>query len=220
MYWKHLKSLSMYSSNVCRLPRELGQCHDLENLDMYTSYGPHDLPAEIVFGCRKLRDSQFSTRALFRNYKENSLWNPPLLPVDGPNMQKGGMGFAVGPRYISGLIEKAVSVTTPFIVLNTILSFVPWNYCSVCRRLFQHRMGSYQWSVRQVGTDGQCLLSSCCSKKCRKHPLLGDIVSTPESTKKGKEPADWTVAYYGHSHRKFKNKFPRFFTAGEGKPVW
>ena len=33
MYWKHLKSLSMYSSNVCRLPRELGQCHDLENLD-------------------------------------------------------------------------------------------------------------------------------------------------------------------------------------------
>ena len=45
-----------------------GPMSKLQELDIYTSYGLHYLPIEVL-ACTQLNDSRFSTRALYYNYK-------------------------------------------------------------------------------------------------------------------------------------------------------
>ncbi|KQW79617.1 hypothetical protein [Brevundimonas sp. Root1279] len=63
---KRVKILRLYGSHLRRLPPEIGQMSALKELDVYTSYGLHWLPYEVL-RCSNLRSSRMSTRALYGN---------------------------------------------------------------------------------------------------------------------------------------------------------
>eukprot|EP00931_Biecheleriopsis_adriatica_P101850 TRINITY_DN76915_c0_g1_i1.p1 TRINITY_DN76915_c0_g1~~TRINITY_DN76915_c0_g1_i1.p1 ORF type:complete len:481 (+),score=49.08 TRINITY_DN76915_c0_g1_i1:71-1444(+) len=65
---RKLQLLSMYGSNLQKMPSSIGLLAELRDLNLYTSYRLHYLPYEVVH-CGKLRDSTFSTRALYNNSK-------------------------------------------------------------------------------------------------------------------------------------------------------
>jgi hypothetical protein len=83
---KYVRKLYLYGSHLIRLPVEIGEMENLEELDIYTSYKLHWLPYEIT-RCRKLRRSRASTRALYGNYKYRPpfphLINGPIEPGEG-----------------------------------------------------------------------------------------------------------------------------------------
>ncbi len=68
-----VRKLYLYGSHLVRLPVELGDMVNLEELDLYTSYRLHWAPYEVT-RCRKLTRSRVSTRALYGNYK----YRPPF----------------------------------------------------------------------------------------------------------------------------------------------
>ncbi|HSY17874.1 MAG TPA: hypothetical protein VK815_06040 [Candidatus Acidoferrales bacterium] len=70
---KSVRKLYLYGSHLVRIPVEIGEMEDLEELDIYTSYRLHWLPYEVT-RCTKLRRSRASTRALYGNYK----YRPPF----------------------------------------------------------------------------------------------------------------------------------------------
>ncbi|MDQ1031275.1 hypothetical protein QF035_008857 [Streptomyces umbrinus] len=72
-----VKHLVLYSSNLVRIPPQIGAMTNLEE-SPYTSYRLHWFPYEIT-RCRKLTRSTVSTRALFGNYKLRSPF-PQLQP--------------------------------------------------------------------------------------------------------------------------------------------
>lgn len=65
---KRVKKLYLYGSYLVRIPPEIGEMTDLEELDLYTSYRLHWLPFEVT-RCSKLKRSRVSTRALYGNFK-------------------------------------------------------------------------------------------------------------------------------------------------------
>ncbi len=68
-----VRKLYLYGSHLVRIPSEIGQMSNLEELDLYTSYRLHWLPYEVAH-CSRLKKSRFSTRALYGNYK----YRPPF----------------------------------------------------------------------------------------------------------------------------------------------
>jgi hypothetical protein len=68
-----VRKLNLSGSHLVRVPPEIGDMANLEELDFYTSYCLHWLPFEVT-RCRKLKRSSFSTRALYGNYK----YRPPF----------------------------------------------------------------------------------------------------------------------------------------------
>ncbi len=68
-----VRKLYLYGSNLVRLPVEVGDMVNLEELDLYTSYRLHWAPYEVT-RCSKLKRSRVSTRALYGNYK----YRPPF----------------------------------------------------------------------------------------------------------------------------------------------
>jgi len=68
-----VRKLYLYGSHLVRLPVEVGDMVNLEELDLYTSYRLHWLPYEVT-RCDKLKRSRVSTRALYGNYK----YRPPF----------------------------------------------------------------------------------------------------------------------------------------------
>ena len=70
---KSVKILSLYGSNLVRIPPEIGEMTNLEEFDPYTSYRLHWFPYEIT-RCKNLKRSRVSTRALYGNYK----YRPPF----------------------------------------------------------------------------------------------------------------------------------------------
>jgi hypothetical protein len=75
---KSVKHLMLYSSNLVRIPPEIGEMTNLEKFTPYTSYRLHWFPYEIT-RCKKLKDSTVSTRTLYGNYKFRLPF--PQLPV-------------------------------------------------------------------------------------------------------------------------------------------
>jgi len=73
-----VKVLLLYGSHLVRIPPEIGQMADLEELDVYTSYCLHWFPYEIM-RCKKLTRSRVSTRALYGNFKYRAPF--PRLPA-------------------------------------------------------------------------------------------------------------------------------------------
>ena len=73
----NLQSISFYGSKLERIPREIGQLQSLTHLDIYCSYELHYLPFEVM-KCKNLKDSRFSTGALWWSYKDST--GPPTLP--------------------------------------------------------------------------------------------------------------------------------------------
>lgn len=78
---KSVKKLYLYGSHLVRLPPEIGEMENLENLDIYTSYRLHWLPFEVT-RCLKLKRSRASTRALYGNHK----FRPPFPKLDGEHL--------------------------------------------------------------------------------------------------------------------------------------
>lgn len=78
-----VRKVYLYGSHLVRLPPEIGDMASLEELDVYTSYRLHWLPFEVT-RCRKLKQSRFSTRALYGNYK----YRPPFPRLGGPEPRK------------------------------------------------------------------------------------------------------------------------------------
>jgi len=83
---KSVKYFSLYGSHLVRIPAEIGEMTNLQELDVYTSYRLHWLPYEIT-RCAKLKRSRMSTRALYGNYKYRPPFPllPQLLPEVIPN---------------------------------------------------------------------------------------------------------------------------------------
>lgn len=65
---KQVKKMSLYGSQLKRIPPEIGEMEALEYFDPYTSYNLHWFPFEIT-NCKNLKDSRVSTRALYGNFK-------------------------------------------------------------------------------------------------------------------------------------------------------
>jgi hypothetical protein len=74
-----VRKLYLYGSHLVRLPPEIGDMVNLEELDLYTSYRLHYAPFEVT-RCSRLKRSRVSTRALYGNYKHR----PPFPRLDIP----------------------------------------------------------------------------------------------------------------------------------------
>jgi uncharacterized protein (TIGR02996 family) len=139
---KSVKRLSLYASNLVRIPPEIGEMTSLEEFDPYTSYRLHWFPYEIT-RCRSLRGSRVSTRALYGNFKYRPPFprlRPRLLPGDGPS----GSAQLLPKRWESE----------------------PRRNCSVCNRKFQDAGAHRVWISLRVATDVLPLLVNACSDEC------------------------------------------------------
>lgn len=65
---KSVRRLVLYGSSLIRIPYEIAEMTNLEELVTYTSYRLHWYPYEIT-RCKALRRSSVSTRTLYGNYK-------------------------------------------------------------------------------------------------------------------------------------------------------
>jgi hypothetical protein len=84
---KSVEVLSLYGSNLVRIPPEIGEMTSLVEFDPYTSYRLHWLPYEIL-RCRNLRRSRVSTRALYGNHKNRPPF--PRLPQEPGGLPLNG----------------------------------------------------------------------------------------------------------------------------------
>jgi hypothetical protein len=153
---KKLEHLHMYGSSLIKVPRSLGCLSNLMELDLYTSYGLHYLPIEVL-ACTKLSSSRFSTRALYQNGKGTK--GIPVLP-DWRTASESAMSYA----YALAIFVRGSSLTEPLV--KRMLDFLPWNRCSICSQTYVHDFGCYAWAHRRVATDAQALLAFCCSRRC------------------------------------------------------
>ena len=74
-----VRKFYLYGSHLVRIPPEIGDMANLEELDIYTSYRLHWMPFEIT-RCPRLKKTRFSTRALYGNYKHR----PPFPRLNTP----------------------------------------------------------------------------------------------------------------------------------------
>lgn len=153
---KKLKHLHMYGSSLIKVPRSLGCLSNLEELDLYTSYGLHYLPIEVL-ACSKLRTSRFSTRALYKNRK--GTLGIPMLPDWRTSPECG-----VSSTYLCAVLVRGPLLTESLV--KRVFSFLSWNRCSICSQVYVHEFGCYGWSRRMVATDEQAMLAFCCSRRC------------------------------------------------------
>jgi len=75
-----VRKLYLYGSHLVRIPPEIGNMANLEELDLYTSYRLHWMPFEVV-RCLRLAKTRFSTRSLYGNYKHR----PPFPRLNTPD---------------------------------------------------------------------------------------------------------------------------------------
>ena len=77
-----VRKLYLYSSHLVRIPPEIGDMANLEELDLYTSYRLHWMPFEVT-RCPRLKKTRFSTRALYGNFK----YRPPFPRLNAANLK-------------------------------------------------------------------------------------------------------------------------------------
>lgn len=154
-----LRHLYMYGSALKKVPRTIGSLSNLVRLNLYTSYGLHYLPIEVL-ACTKLVDSTFSTRALFNNYK-NRLGLPQL-----PHWELAPPNSGAIPGCVEATLRRCHEGKLLVVLVQRILTFLPWNWCSMCGRWFLHDFACFAWSHCVVGSDAQSLLALCCSRAC------------------------------------------------------
>lgn len=150
-----LTHLCMYGSALESMPRTIGRLNNLVELDLYTSYGLHYLPIEVL-SCRKLQESRFSTRALYNNRK-GTLGLPAL-----PDWRLASPS-SPSPQCLAAVLYGTL-LTEPLIL--RVVAFLALNRCSICSRSYIHDLGCYAWSHTRVATDDQALLAFCCSQSC------------------------------------------------------
>ena len=91
---KSVKILSLYGSHLVRIPPEIGDMTNLEELDPYTSRCLHWFPYEIT-RCKHLTRSRVSTRCLYGNYR----YRPPFprLPQTSAVLAPAACSVCGGP---------------------------------------------------------------------------------------------------------------------------
>jgi hypothetical protein len=104
---KAVEVLSLYGSNLVRIPPEIGEMTSLAEFDPYTSYRLHWLPYEILH-CKNLKRSRVSTRALYGNYKHRQPF--PRLPQD--------------PHWMGGRPERCSVCDRPFATSGPIQAWI------------------------------------------------------------------------------------------------
>lgn len=102
-----VKLLSLYHSHLVRVPPEISDMANLEELVPYTSRSLHWFPYEIT-RCRKLVRSCVSTRCLYGNYK----YRPPFprLPRISPVIMPSICSICRGPFSSDGAQQAWISL--------------------------------------------------------------------------------------------------------------
>ncbi|MFI2207794.1 leucine-rich repeat domain-containing protein [Streptomyces sp. NPDC020192] len=161
-----VKHLVLYSSNLVRIPREIGAMTNLEEFTPYTSYRLHWFPYEIT-RCRKLTRSTVSTRALFGNYKLR-----PPFPQLQPSLN------SVADLDPGNLDPRHWGVTAI-------------HSCSVCARPIEQSALHQVWISLRVATDVLPLLVSACTAACVATLPGGahDYIPTPHKGGRVDQPA-------------------------------
>lgn len=131
--------LTLYGTNLVRIPPEIGAMTSLEVFEPYTSHRLHWYPYELT-RCLRIADSTVSTRVLYGNFKFRPPF-PALRPVTGA----GEADFAALDPGVWG----ATAVRT----------------CSVCDGPVDRELRQV-WISRRVGTDVLPLLVNACSATC------------------------------------------------------
>lgn len=103
----HVREVRLYGGNLMRIPPEIGEMARLEILDLYTSYRLHWLPYEAT-RCKALRESRFSTRALYGNFKHRPPF--PRLPALVDQLRPAACSICRGPFGESGARQRWVSL--------------------------------------------------------------------------------------------------------------
>eukprot|EP00931_Biecheleriopsis_adriatica_P065135 TRINITY_DN39768_c0_g1_i1.p1 TRINITY_DN39768_c0_g1~~TRINITY_DN39768_c0_g1_i1.p1 ORF type:complete len:473 (+),score=40.92 TRINITY_DN39768_c0_g1_i1:23-1420(+) len=149
---RQLRRLCMYGSNLHMVPQSIGLLTELQELDLYTSYGLHYLPYEVIH-CTSLRTSRFSTRALYNNCK-NGLPLPelPAFPSGRPQM----------PWRLLCVLRRKL----PAAAARSVFQCIGLERCSVCRQRFLSPYTCFTWCYTLIATDCQALLARCCSASC------------------------------------------------------
>mmetsp|Transcript_37139 Transcript_37139/g.86361 ORF Transcript_37139/g.86361 Transcript_37139/m.86361 type:complete len:286 (-) Transcript_37139:80-937(-) len=152
-----LEHLQLYGTNITRLPPEIGNLTSLQSFTPYTTHCLHWYPYELVH-CGNLHDSTVSTRA---NYKHRSFEFPCL-----------------------GRERYPLEALDPSIWRDYLASpSAPIRPCSVCRTPFED-YGHYRvWVSRVVATDVLPLLVNACSERC-----LDTVESDPLAKRRKKKP--------------------------------
>jgi hypothetical protein len=104
---KSVRVLMLYSSNLVRIPPEIGDMTNLEEFTPYTSWGLHWFPYEII-RCKHLSRSTVSTRHLYGNYK----YRPPFprLPQILPELTPSACSVCGQPFSEGKIIQAWISL--------------------------------------------------------------------------------------------------------------
>jgi len=126
-----VRKLYLYGGHLVRLPPEIGDMVNLEELDLYTSYRLHWVPYEVT-RCRKLARSRVSTRALYGNYNIaphfRSLVAMRLRRICRPNA-----ACAASPSARSRFIRYGFPCALLPMFCRFWLTHVPMNASDACR---------------------------------------------------------------------------------------
>jgi len=143
-------------SKITQLPRSIGRLSCLKLIDCYMCYDLHYLPIEVL-RCQNLESSKFSTRALFLNHNSN---------LKLPNVER--LWWKTTPAKAPGfqLMRRRLGELLPDYVVALVVSFIEWNYCSICGRKYAHAAGCYVWIHQVIATDEIVLFAFCCGSRC------------------------------------------------------
>jgi hypothetical protein len=110
---------ALYGSHLVRIPPEIGELANLEELDPYTSYSLHWFPYEIT-RCPRLKRSRVSTRALYGN---RTFWPPfPRLPCVIPEILPASCSVCRGPFTGDGILQVWISLRVATDVLPLLVN--------------------------------------------------------------------------------------------------
>jgi hypothetical protein len=169
-----VKKLYLYSSHLVRLPPEIGEMADLEELDVYTSYRLHWLPYEVT-RCPRLKKSRANTRALYGNYKRR----PPF-----PKLERGQLPAVVRSQTCSvcRALLKPESTVPVWISLRVATDVFPLlvNACSdeCVRRLPRPPKAYVEWPH----TGGLNVIQPPTYSELFRSGRISDLYSKPKET--------------------------------------
>jgi len=141
-----VKYLALYGSHLVRIPPEIGDMANLEELNPYTSYSLHWFPYEIM-RCEKLVRSRVSTRALYGNYK----YRPPFPRLPSPTAELAPACCSVcrGPFTNDGPLQAWISL----LVATDVLPLLVHACSTECLKMLPTPAAGYVQTAHQGGSD-------------------------------------------------------------------
>ncbi len=143
-----VKRVLLYGSKLKAIPSEIGEMKALEYLDLYTSYDLHWLPFEITH-CNNLKQTKFSTRALYGNYKNRMPF--PDLTKSAEGDTKDSVKCSVCKKDIPGSKLKQVWIS---LLSGTDVLPLLTNLCSIeCESALPGAPEGYVRTTHQGGAN-------------------------------------------------------------------